>query len=60
MECFDGCLEVGDIYLFIYVSLSQGRVEELGKAVTIEMKKELQNAYSKLGYHRLTDAVKNL
>ena len=38
----------------------QARAEALGKDITPDMKGQLQEAYKKLGYHRLSDAAKEI
>jgi len=44
----------------VFFDALQARVEALGKDVTDDMKKELQDAYAKLGYDRLKDAAKQI
>jgi len=44
----------------VFFDALQARVESLGKDVTNDMKTELQDAYSKLGYDRLKDAAKKI
>ena len=38
----------------------QAHAEALGNDITPDMKSQLQDAYSKLGYHRLSDAAKDI
>ncbi len=38
----------------------QARAEALGKDISEDMKAQLQEAYKKLGYHRLSDAAKEI
>jgi hypothetical protein len=38
----------------------QAHAEALGNDITPDMKGHLQDAYAKLGYHRLSDAAKDI
>ena len=47
-------------YMTVTMDCVQARAEALGKDISPDMKAQLQDAYAKLGYHRLSDAAKEI